>query len=179
MVNRLDINPELVARAKLGDKQSFAQLYDLVAKDLYKVALYTLGSQPEAEDAVSETFLEAYKGLKNLRDDTKFKAWIMRILSIRCKRKITGLVAAKQQISLEDFVETADDVSPETADCSDRVTLRQALDGLAPDERAVVILSAVQGYTTREIGEIMGMPHGTVSSKLYRTLIKLRKKLEQ
>ena len=96
----MDINPELVARAKLGDKQSFAQLYDLVAKDLYKVALYTLGSQPEAEDAVSETFLEAYKGLKNLRDDTKFKAWIMRILSIRCKRKITGLVAAKQQISL-------------------------------------------------------------------------------
>ena len=77
---------------------------------------------------MSETFLEAYKGLKNLRDDTKFKAWIMRILSIRCKRKITGLVAAKQQISLEDFVETADDVSPETADCSDRVTLRQALD---------------------------------------------------
>lgn len=55
------------------------------------------------------------------------------------------------------------------------MTLSQALSELAPDERAVVVLSAVQGYTTREIGEILDLPHGTVSSKLYRTLIKLRK----
>ena len=59
------------------------------------------------------------------------------------------------------------------------MTLSQALSELASDERAVVVLSAVQGYTTREIGEILDLPHGTVSSKLYRTLIKLRKKLEQ
>lgn len=95
------------------------------------------------------------------------------------KRKISGYITAKQQISLDDFIETPDDVSEETADCSDRVTLSQALSELAPDERAVVVLSAVQGYTTREIGEILDLPHGTVSSKLYRTLIKLRKKLEQ
>ena len=173
------VDVEAVKRARLGDKESFGEVYQQIADDLYRVALYSLGNAHDAQDVVSETFMEAYKGIKNLRDEGSFKAWIMRILSIRCKRKITGLVAAKQQISLEDFVETADDVSPETADCSDRVTLRQALDELAPDERAVVILSAVQGYTTREIGEIMGMPHGTVSSKLYRTLIKLRKKLEQ
>ena len=54
-------------------------LYDQVAKDLYRVALYTLGNPQDAEDVVSETFLEAYKGLRNLRDDSKFKAWIMRI----------------------------------------------------------------------------------------------------
>ena len=166
----MDINLEYVSRAKQGDAQSFAMLYDQVAKDLYRVALYTLGNPQDAE---------AYKGLRNLRDDSKFKAWIMRILSIRCKRKISGYITAKQQISLDDFIETPDDVSEETADCSDRVTLSQALSELAPDERAVVVLSAVQGYTTREIGEILDLPHGTVSSKLYRTLIKLRKKLEQ
>lgn len=175
----MDINLEYVSRAKQGDAQSFAMLYDQVAKDLYRVALYTLGNPQDAEDVVSETFLEAYKGLRNLRDDSKFKAWIMRILSIRCKRKISGYITAKQQISLDDFIETPDDVSEETADCSDRVTLSQALSELASDERAVVVLSAVQGYTTREIGEILDLPHGTVSSKLYRTLIKLRKKLEQ
>ena len=175
----MDINLEYVSRAKQGDAQSFAMLYDQVAKDLYRVALYTLGNPQDAEDVVSETFLEAYKGLRNLRDDSNFTAWIMRILSIRCKRTISGYIPAKQQISLDDFIETPDDVSEETADCSDRVTLSQALLELAPDERAVVVLSAVQGYTTREIGEILDLPHGTVSSKLYRTLIKLRKKLEQ
>lgn len=175
----MEINLEYVSRAKQGDAQSFARLYDQVSKDLYKVALYTLGNQHDAEDVVSETFLEAYKGIKNLREDSKFKAWIMRILSIRCKRRIAGYIDTKQQISLDDFIETPDDVSDETADCSDRVTVMRAMDSLAEDERQVVLLSVIQGYTTREIGEIMGLPHGTVSSKLYRTLIKLRKKLEQ
>lgn len=175
----MEINLEYVSRAKQGDAQSFARLYDQVSKDLYKVALYALGNQHDAEDVVSETFLEAYKGIKNLREDSKFKAWIMRILSIRCKRRIAGYIDTKQQISLDDFIETPDDVSDETADCSDRVTVMQAMDSLAEDERQVVLLSVIQGYTTREIGEIMGLPHGTVSSKLYRTLIKLRKKLEQ
>ena len=72
----MDINLEYVSRAKQGDAQSFAMLYDQVAKDLYRVALYTLGNPQDAEDVVSETFLEAYKGLRNLRDDSKFKAWI-------------------------------------------------------------------------------------------------------
>ena len=158
----MDINLEYVSRAKQGDAQSFAMLYDQVAKDLYRVALYTLGNPQDAEDVVSETFLEAYKGLRNLRDDSKFKAWIMRILSIRCKRKISSYITAKQQISLDDFIETPGDVSE---------VLRE--------NPSVRVLSAVQGYTTREIGEILDLPHGTVSSKLYRTLIKLRKKLEQ
>ena len=175
----MELNLEDVKRAKQGDKQSFARLYQQVAKDLYKVALYTLGNAHDAEDVVSETFVEAYKGLKNLRDDSKFKAWMMRILSIRCKRKISGYIDSKQQISMEDFIETAEDVSDETADCSDRITVLQALDTLAQDERTVVVMAVVQGYTTREIGEMLGMPHGTVSSKLYRTLLKLRKKLEQ
>lgn len=175
----MQINLEYVSRAKQGDAQSFAKLYDQVAKDLYKVALYTLGNQHDAEDVVSETFLEAYKGIKNLRDDSKFKPWIMRILSIRCKRRIAKYIDAKQQISLDDFIETPDDVSEETADCTDKVTVMQAMETLAEDEKMVVILSVIQGYTTREIGEIMELPHGTVSSKLYRTLIKLRKKLEQ
>lgn len=83
----MDINLEYVSRAKQGDAQSFAMLYDQVAKDLYRVALYTLGNPQDAEDVVSETFLEAYKGLRNLRDDSKFKAWIMRILSIRANGK--------------------------------------------------------------------------------------------
>ena len=55
----MDINLEYVSRAKQGDAQSFAMLYDQVAKDLYRVALYTLGNPQDAEDVVSETFLEA------------------------------------------------------------------------------------------------------------------------
>lgn len=172
------IDVELVKGARLGDAQCFAALYDQVATDLYKIALYTLGNTYDAEDVVSETFMEAYKGIRNLRDENSFRPWIMRILSIRCKRKIGQYIQGKQNIDLEDFVETPNDVGPETADCTDKVAVMAALDTLTPDERQIVILASLQGYTTREIGEMMDLPHGTVSSKLYRTLLKLRKQLE-
>lgn len=174
----MEVSTQYVKLAREGDKQSFALLYDQVAKDLYRVALYTLGNAHDAEDVVSETFIEAYKGIKNLREDDKFRAWIMRILSIRCKRRIAKYIERKQEIDMEEFIETPEDVSPETADCSERLTVLAALDTLAQDERTIVVMSVLQGYTTREIGEILGVPHGTVSSKLYRTLMKLRKKLE-
>ena len=173
------LDVEKVRSAKLGDSQSFADLYDQIATDLYKVALYTLGNPHDAEDVVSETFIEAYKGIRNLRDEGSFRPWIMRILSIRCKRKIASYIQEKPNIDLEDFIETPSDVSPETADCSERVTVFDALNKLQRDERTIVVLSVLQGYTTKEISQIMDMPHGTVSSKLYRTLIKLRKTLEQ
>lgn len=174
----MEVSTEYVKQAREGNKESFAKLYDEVAVDLYRIALYTLGNTHDAEDVVSETFIEAYKGIKNLRDDTKFRPWIMRILSIRCKRKIAKYIEVKQDINMDDFIETPDDVSEQTADCSDKVTVMSALETLAKDER-MIIMSSLEGYTTKEIGQMMEMPHGTVSSKLYRALRKLRKILEQ
>ena len=86
------IDVEIVKAAKRGDPESFARVYDMIAPELYRVALYTLGNAQDAEDAVSETFVEAYKGIRNLRDESSFKRWMMTILSIRCKRRIGGYI---------------------------------------------------------------------------------------
>ena len=61
---------------------------------------------------------------------------------------------------------------------AERVSVWEAMKALASDEREIVMLATVQGYTTREVSEMLGIPHGTVSSKLHRTLKKLRKILE-
>ena len=84
----MNVDVVLIEQAKRGDKDSFADLYEQVADELYRVALYTLGNVHDAQDAVSETFVEAYRGLGSLRDNAAFRAWIMRILTIRCKRKM-------------------------------------------------------------------------------------------
>ena len=170
------IDVELVKSAKAGNKESFARVYDLIAPELYKVALYTLGNAQDAEDAVSETFVEAYKGISNLRDESSFKRWMMTILSVRCKRRISGYIKERKNVDIDEMLDTP--AEPEAVSQTDKISVWEAVQSLAEDERQIVMLATVQGYTTREVSEMMQLPHGTVSSKLHRTLKKLRRVLE-
>ena len=173
---RFFIFVELVKSAKAGNKESFARVYDLIAPELYKVALYTLGNAQDAEDAVSETFVEAYKGISNLRDESSFKRWMMTILSVRCKRRISGYIKERKNVDIDEMLDTP--AEPEAVSQTDKISVWEAVQSLAEDERQIVMLATVQGYTTREVSEMMQLPHGTVSSKLHRTLKKLRRVLE-
>ena len=176
MVKTALIDVELVKSAKAGNKESFARVYDLIAPELYKVALYTLGNAQDAEDAVSETFVEAYKGISNLRDESSFKRWMMTILSVRCKRRISGYIKERKNVDIDEMLDTP--AEPEAVSQTDKISVWEAVQSLAEDERQIVMLATVQGYTTREVSEMMQLPHGTVSSKLHRTLKKLRRVLE-
>jgi len=174
----LTVDIQKVEAAIKGDKDMFAQVYDAVAPDLYKVALYTLGNPHDAEDVVSETFLDAYKGISRLRDPAKFKFWIMKILSARCKRKIAEYIRRKTQVDIEDFASVVGELPDIGEDMTQRVEILQALGRLSESERMIISLTVLQGYTIREAAAIIGSPQGTVSSKLHRALGKLRKMLE-
>lgn len=172
------IDAEKVEEARLGNKESFAQVYEAIAPDLYKVALYTLGNTHDAEDAVSETFIEAYKGITKLRNTGSFKPWMMKILSVRCKRKIAEYVKGKNVFDIDGFITTLPDNANISADVSEQITVMEALGRLSPQERQILSLSVLQGYTTRDIAAIVGSPQGTISSKMHRSLAKLRKMLD-
>ena len=167
-----------VEAARQGDKDCFAQVYESIAPDLYKVALYTLGNAHDAEDVVSEVFIEAYKGIAGLRDQDKFKFWMLKILSIRCKRKIAEYVKGKNTFDIENFITTLSGEGEMDGEVAEKVTVIDALKRLSDQERQIVVLSVLQGYTTKEIAGILGSPHGTISSKLHRALAKLRRMLE-
>ncbi|MEG2851909.1 MAG: RNA polymerase sigma factor, partial [Hydrogenoanaerobacterium sp.] len=85
----MTVDLQAVSMAKAGSVESFSLIYEQVKDELYKYALYTLGNSHDAEDAVADTFVEAFKGISNLRDEAAFKSWIFRILSVRMKRKIS------------------------------------------------------------------------------------------
>ena len=170
------IDMAVVRAAKNGDKESFAQVYSYFAPELYQTALFTLGNETDAEDAVSETFLEAYKGIHNLRDENSIRRWMLTILSARCKRRIAGYIQDRKNSDIDEMHDLPSGGSDEPN--ADHISAREALDTLAPDERQIVVLSAVMGYKTREIAEMLGYPHGTVSSKLYRSMKKLKSILE-
>ncbi|MFV0497712.1 MAG: RNA polymerase sigma factor [Candidatus Fimivivens sp.] len=170
------IDTEIVRLAKEGNRESFAQVYDMIAPELYRVALYTLGNEQDAQDTVSETFVEAYKGIKNLRDEGSFKRWMMTILSVRCKRHIAGYIKERKNVDIDDLLDEPS--VPDGIEPSDKISVWDAVNTLAEEERQIIVLATVQGYTTREVAEMLELPHGTVSSKLHRALKKLRKILE-
>ena len=168
----MEIRPQDIERARNGDREAFGRLYEAVALDLYRMALYTLGDPQDAEDMVAETFLEAWKGIHNLRETDRFRQWMLRILSVRCKRRVARYIQEKGNIDIDDYLEEG---VPDTG--GPRAEVRDAMARLAPDERQIVLLSVLEGYTMREIAEMLGLPQGTVSSKLHRTLKKLRQML--
>jgi RNA polymerase sigma-70 factor (ECF subfamily) len=170
---------EKVDAARRGDKDSFAQVYESVAPDLYKVALYTLGNSHDAEDVVSETFVEAYKGIAKIREPASFRAWILKILSARCKHKIAEYIAGKSNFDIEDFSVTLVEEGDLAVDVAEKATVLKAMSMLSEQERLILVLSVVNGYTTKEISRILASPQGTVSSKMHRALSKLRKILGQ
>ena len=168
----MEIRPQDIERARNGDREAFGRLYEAVALDLYRMALYTLGDPQDAEDMVAETFLEAWKGIHNLRETDRFRQWMLRILSVRCKRRVARYIQEKGNIDIDDYLEEG---VPDTG--GPRAEVRDAMARLAPDERQIVLLSVLEGYTMRESAGMLGLPQGTVSSKLHRTLKKLRQML--
>lgn len=169
----------LVSKAKNGDKDAFAELYSLVWQELYKTAYYTLGNREDAEDVVSETFMEGYKGISALRDDNAFKSWIFRILNARCKRKIATYYKLRLNSDYDELDESLSNDVSYAKNSDEKIALVEALEKLNFDERNIVTLFAVNGYKIAEISEMLDCPQGTISSKIHRTLKKLRNYLER
>ena len=92
----------LVPAAKKGDKSAFSQLYQEIYKDLYKFAFYCLKNETDAEDAVSEVVIDAWENLPKLREDGAFRAWMFKILSAKCKRKMKSYSQRRDETELSE-----------------------------------------------------------------------------
>jgi len=170
-----DKTAQLAKRATDGDAAAFGELYSLFAPEMYRYALYSLGSAEHAQDAVQETALEAFRSIGKLKNETAAKAWFFGILYNVCKH----FQREKYRADLAPL-EFCEELS--SADTSEELLigldLVRLINTLSEQEREIVLLSAVCGYSGKEIAEITGIPHGTVRSKLSRTLAKLREETE-
>ena len=165
----------LTKKAIKGDADAFGELYSLFAGDMYRYALYSLSSREAAQDAVQETALEAFKSIIKLRNESAAKAWFFGILYNVCKR------FQREKYSAEATpLELCGELS--SADTSEEILaaldLIRLIDTLGEQEREIVLLSTVCGYSGKEIAEVTGISHSTVRSKLSRALAKLREETE-
>lgn len=162
---------QLVQQAKNGDAHAFAGLYAQIYKDLYRFAVCTLQNLQDAEDAVSETVLDAFAQIGTLRKPEAFKSWMFAILSVKCRRKIQSYGKAAEELPEE--------LPQEETDWSEQMDVRQAFEQLSEEERMVLALKLFAGYSSREIGELMQLPPGTIRSRQHRALKKMEEKISQ
>lgn len=166
---------ELVKRAKAGDKDAFCRLYSLYKNRLYRYAYYKLGNVEDAQDAVSDCIVSAFEQIKSLRNANAFSSWIFKILHSACSRYVKLQI---QQRECEN-IDTARSSSNLFITIDENKTeLCQALESLNGDEKDIVLLSVVAGFTSKEISKVTGLTAGSVRSKLSRSLSKMKNFLE-
>ena len=167
-----------VRRAQAGDAGAFAELYSLVYKDLYRIALLNLNNQHDASDVVSDTVLEAYTSISKLRDEKAFKAWIIKILTVKIKNKQREYIQRdKNRQDLEDLDSVEQERSEEIN--YNGLEIMDEFAKLNEEERLVLSLSVVSGYKSEEIARMTGSSANTVRSKVARAKIKLKQLLTE
>jgi len=153
------------------EPEYFEQLAMPLFDQLYNFAHWLTGTQADAEDLVQETYARALKGFASFAAGTDLHAWMYRILRNTFLTSKSGL-AAKRTSSLEDDAEepASPELTPELLLLREegRATVLSALAGLPVDSREVLLLFEMEEMSYREIAEVLGVPIGTVMSRLSR-----------
>ncbi len=132
----------------------------------FRVAYGVLRHRQDAEDVAQEAFAKAYRSFKQLRDRDRFRAWLVRMtwrLAIDRWRSDRRRTTREQTIDLAEPPTTEEiALSRERAE-----RLWQAIDALPEKLRVVIVLVAIEGHDIRAIAQLLGLPEGTVKSRLY------------
>ena len=165
----------LVQAAKAGDDAAFGELVRLHQRRAYAVARAITIEHEDAEDAVQDAFLHAWRALSRFDAAFPFGAWLSRIVAnaaldlVRRRRvRVTEEIPAGAALPFRD--------PAERAELNER--LRAALGGLPARQRAVLVLHDVEGYRHAEIGAMLGMPEGTARSDLHHARTMMRRALD-
>jgi RNA polymerase sigma-70 factor (ECF subfamily) len=180
-VPRLEPNEaELIRNAKNGDQQAFGVLVERYQRRVIGVALAVVHNQDDALELSQETFVRAYENLANFESRSSFSTWLYRIaanLAIDWRRRegrhsiVRGEEAA---IEIDRLRSSTGDAFAEYSRGELNRRLRDALDTLTPEHRAVILLREVEGLSYDEISDILQCPRGTVMSRLHYARNRLR-----
>jgi RNA polymerase sigma factor (sigma-70 family) len=167
---------DLVERAMAGDLEAFTELARLSTDRLYAIARLILRDTDRAKDATQEALIVAWRDLSGLRDPDRFDAWLRRLLVNACYREARK---DRRRLRYEGKVRPIETDSPDPAVASaDRDELSRVLAGLRPDQRALLVLHHYVGLSMEETALALGLPVGTVKSRLFRTTQQLRASLD-
>ncbi|HDN79419.1 MAG TPA: sigma-70 family RNA polymerase sigma factor [Chloroflexi bacterium] len=173
---------KLVERARKGDLDAFNELVIRYQKTAYNVAYRILGDAEAAADAVQDAFLKAFKNIRRFRGGS-FKSWMFRIVTNTCydvlrarkRRPSSSLDGMEVELNHTPLGDSGVE-SPEEYAIRQELNrlIQEAINSLPPEQRVIIVLSDIEGFDYREISETLGIPLGTVKSRLSRARAKVR-----
>jgi RNA polymerase sigma factor (sigma-70 family) len=172
----LNIHHELVARCREGDRDAHFRLYKLYSKAMFNVGFRITGNEEDAEDALQEAFISAFRSLDSYRGDATFGAWLKRIVV----NKAITLVSRRKHEQMPDDERWDVAESTEQAEYKEELSVdkvKHAINQLPDGYRSVLSLYLIEGYDHQEIAEIMGITESTSKSQLNRAKNKLKEHL--
>jgi RNA polymerase sigma factor (sigma-70 family) len=165
---------QLVHRCRAGEAEAWNELVERFSRYVYAIAVrgFRFGEH-DAEDVFQEVFVRVYDRLGSLRDDAALRPWIAQLTRRVC---LDRLAAGSREEPAGEVV--AADVAATIAELDEAFAVREALSGLSEECREVLdrFFSRDESYLT--IGEALGIPSGTIASRISRCLAKLRQHFE-
>lgn len=177
-MEKVAIPTDLLPRIAGGDEKAFEELYRLTYRAVFSFLLSLTANQDDARDLMQETYMKVFVSARLYQERGNPLAWIMTIgknlFLMGSRKRKSGIVY------LDDCTEWATDIPFDSvSDLETRDILRRLFAELSAEERSVVTLHDISGFTFREIAELLDIPHGTVMSKYHRAFSKLRERSKQ
>ena len=170
------MDQRLVERARDGDRDAYEELARASADRMYAIAYQITRDADRADDAVQQALVAMWRDLPSLRDPARFEGWTYRLIAraslqdLRQRRR-----ANVRPLTPDDDHAGSRDMA---TDAANRDQLERGLAALSPDHRAIVVLRHLTGLQIDEIAEVLGVPRGTVASRLHHATNALRAAIE-
>lgn len=182
-----------IQNAQKGDAESFERIVIAYQQKIFNLAFRLLGDKEEAEDLTQEVFLNVYKHLSSFRGDAQFSTWIYQVALNHCRNRFKYLKRRFYQSteSLDDPLQGGEgDLERELPDEADvpeealhrrqvQRLVQRAVQRLRPDYREIIVLRDIQELSYQEISEVLGLPEGTIKSRLHRARWELKELLAE
>lgn len=178
----------LVQQAKDGDLEAFSELVRRYDRNIFRIAQHITHNEEDAQDVVQDAFLKAYQNLEQFQGNSKFYTWLVRIAVNEALMKLRKR-RNDRTVSIDEDVETDEGTMPrEVADWSPNPEqlygtselgdiLKKTIQGLPPGFRTVFVLRDIEGLSTEETAEMLGLSVPAVKSRLLRARLQLRERL--
>jgi len=187
------IQKEVIERCKAGDEKAFDEIVLRSQKKVFNIAYRMLGNLEEAKDLSQEVFISVLESVKDLKEETKFDAWLTQITLNHCRNRWKYLKRRQyfNSDSLDDPIETEDGSMPRAVvDPSDNPEIlyekksiqqfiQRGLLKLKEDQRELLVLRDLQGFSYEEMAELLSLPEGTIKSRLHRARMDFKEILER
>lgn len=167
---------ELVTRAQHGDEAAFETLAVASHARLYRIARGVLRDDDLADDAVQETLVQMWRRLPQLRDPGRFEGWSYRLVVNTCYDEARRARRWHHDIPADEAHEPATQGDFHVVDDVDE--LEHGFRHLSLEHRAVIVLRYLLDLSTEQVAEVLGVPSGTVCSRLHRAMTELRAAIE-